>query len=538
MILSIRLRRREYVAACVAFSLASAAACPAAPVILGRLGGLDSADPGLRSRSADSVLTANLPGTAGLLSGAIDPREYVVGPGDVFSLEKGSPAGTQQTLVVDAEGSLYVPDLGRRGVAGQRLADVRSRVLSDLRRFVPRAELELRLLRPRVFKVFVVGETTNPGTVAATATNRAVEALQERGGLTKTASIRNIELRRSSGATDRVDMQRFLVLGDNAHNPWLQDGDRIVIPRLRGQVYLAGAIERPGYVESAPGDSLATLVRLAGGLSDGAREDSVLVLGFHEGDAADSTWLPVAAAMASPMRPDDRVFIRRRTHWRPLDLVTVEGEVTLPGEYPIREGHDRLSDAVSWVGGFTPEASLRNVVLTRDADAALFGDPDLERLRRLTRAEMTETEYFDLKMRTEGHSRLFQVDLSRPLAPGSQEDILLRSGDRLTVLPRGRTVRVGGEVARPGLVGFHPGLAPGDYINLAGGFGSRAQKDGVRVIRAGDGLSMPQSAAGNLAPGDFVWVPEKQPGTPAWSLFKETLSVALQVATFYFIVKK
>ncbi|HVP37839.1 MAG TPA: SLBB domain-containing protein [Candidatus Saccharimonadales bacterium] len=520
-------------------ALAAAPAAQAAPVAAGRLYDFPTGAARVElGSSLDSAAAAQAPLSGVLLSGPVDPATYVLGPGDVLSLEKGSPAGTSQLLQVDAEGALYLPDLGRRAVAGQTLAQARRSLLDELKVFVPRARVDLRLQRPRTFKVFLLGETTTPGPVVAMAANRAVEAVLARGPLPHGASQRNIVLQRATGATQRVDVQSFLLLGDQAHNPWLADGDRLIVPTLREQIYLSGSVARAGSFELAPGDSLSTLLRLGGGLTAGANAESLLLVRFRGATATESLWLSVDRDAALALLPDDRVFVRTRQPWHPVASVTVEGEVFVPGVYPIREGYDRVSDLLPRLGGYTSQASLTNVELVRIPDPTQVDAPDLDRLRRLTRAEMTQSEYLDLKMRTEGRAAAYQLDLSDGLAPGSSQDVLLRNGDRLVVGSLARTVRVGGAVVRPGLFPFRAELSPEHYVDLAGGYGERADKGGLRVIRVADGQSLPADEAGRLTPGDFVWVPER-PDRPAfWGVFRDIVSVAGQIVTVIWVVTK
>jgi protein involved in polysaccharide export with SLBB domain len=514
-------------------------AAQAAPVSLGRLFELPPAPSATELRSASVDSGAGFQSSPGslLLAGPVDPETYILGPGDVLSLERASMAGIPQLLQVDAEGALYLSDLGRYQVAGVSLARARREILAALRPFLPRTRVDLRLVKPRSFKVFLLGETPSPGPVVATAAHRAVEAVLVHGTLPAGTSQRNIRLVRTSGVTLRVDIQSFLLYGDQSNNPLLADGDRLILPVLRDRVLVSGSVERGGNFELAPGDSFSTLLRLAGGLSPGANGDSVLIVRFRGATSTESLWLSVIRDAALPLQADDRIFVRTRQPYHPMATVSVEGEVLLPGLYPVHEGYDRLSGLLGHIGGFTPRASLGNVVLERGADPAHIDDPGLERLRRLTRSEMTQTEYADLRMRTDGRGFLYRLDLSQPLAPGSGEDVLLRGGDRLLVGSLARTVRVGGAVVRPGLIDFRPEIGPQDYVEQAGGFGNRADRSEIRVIRSGDGKSLPAREVDRLSPGDFVWVPEK-PDKPAfWGAFKDILSVTTQLVTAILVIR-
>ncbi len=510
----------------------------AAGVASGRLfeGDPVRGESGLQAGSSDTSSSMLISGLPGLLAGPVDEDIYLLGPGDVLSLERATPSILVQMIPVDAEGALYIPDLGRRVVAGRSLASVRLEILRDLKKFFPTSRIEMRLIRPRAFKVFLLGEVAVPGAVGVGATNRAVDALEGRGVLAPGASQRNIRLMRANGTSLRVDVQSFLLLGDQSHNPWLQDGDRILVPRLKETTYVAGSVGRPGAYELAAGDSASTVIRLAGGLMPEARTDSILLVRFRTPTQVDSLWLNAESASRTAVQADDRIFVRLQYPFRRLSAVNVMGEVRFPGEYPIEEGRDHLSDILTRAGGFTPLASPSSVVLQRQTEFTILENADIDRLRRLTRAEMTESEYYDLRMRTNGRATLYAVDASGNFEPGSRQDVLLLSGDAIRVPSRTRTVRVGGEVKQPGLFAFSPALEPRDYIQLAGGYGPRADGSQIRVIRSADGQSLPAREVAGVSPGDYVWVPEKSEGTPTWTVFKEILAVTGQIATIILLI--
>src|SRR5262249_5090708 len=92
------------------------------------------------------------------LAGPVDPEHYVLGPGDVLSLEYGGRAFDTKVFTVDSEGRVRVPNLGLVSVGGETLAAARQDIVRRLKPYVPGATLDLRLIQARIFKVFVMGE--------------------------------------------------------------------------------------------------------------------------------------------------------------------------------------------------------------------------------------------------------------------------------------------------------------------------------------------------------------------------------------------
>ena len=56
------------------------------------------------------------------LEGPVDPNEYIVGPGDVFSIIISSIESVAAAIPVTADGHLMLPDAGAVNVAGSTLA--------------------------------------------------------------------------------------------------------------------------------------------------------------------------------------------------------------------------------------------------------------------------------------------------------------------------------------------------------------------------------------------------------------------------------
>jgi polysaccharide biosynthesis/export protein len=149
---------------------------------------------------------------------------------------------------------------------------------------------------------------------------------------------------------------------------------------------------------------------------------------------------------------------------------------------------------------------------------------------------MKEDEYGYFKMKSRQLPGQMVVNFERALVKGDPRDnVLLQRGDLVIIPSRKDYVGLLGEVAHPGNVAYRPGLNAGGYIRAAGGFSEKADKGDTRVIKAGTGEWMKPGEAGKLAPGDVVFVPEKQP-KDFWRLFRETLTVAAQLAALYLVV--
>ncbi len=476
---------------------------------------------------------------ARLLAGPIDPRMYRLGPGDALSLELGGRTDRQSSILVDAEGRIRVPEIGVIAVGGRTLEEVRNQVVERLRGIYTGVRVDLRLIGVRAFKIYVAGQVQAPGVSEATAATRASEVLSGSLALLPEASRRNLELRRRDGSLLRVDLDAFSFLGRTEGNPYLEDGDVLLVPTRRERVYAFGAFARPGAYELAPGDRASDLVELAGGLIPGADGSSGRLVRFSSSTALDSIRValpPADEAGNLVLQHQDRLYVRELPEYRRVRNVTVSGEVVYPGIYAVREGEDHLSGVLGRAGGLSEWAAGDRILVFRSTTVAGQRDIEFERLSRLSRSEMTDAEYQTFKTKLAGQQATYIVS-AEDLARGSGEfDVLLKDNDVIVVDRAMLAVRVAGEVQRPSLLEYRDGRSGRDYITLAGGYTRRADGGRVRVTRAGSNQTIYLGEAKEIRPGDFIWVPEKK-DVNFWGVFKDVLLVAGSVATIFILLR-
>ena len=196
---------------------------------------------------------------------------------------------------------------------------------------------------------------------------------------------------------------------------------------------------------------------------------------------------------------------------------------------------DTFMPAVRAADGFLPTADLSALRVRRRGPDTGENDSELERLLRLSRNELTATEYEVLRTRLAAKREDFRVDWRR-LQQSSSLDLLLRDGDVVRVERLVSSIRIDGEVRRPGIVNFAPGLTPADYVREAGGFTDRAWRGKVRVIRSLTGQTLLARNVSTLDPGDLVWVPEK-PDRTIWEQSRDLLTALGSIATIVIAIR-
>jgi protein involved in polysaccharide export with SLBB domain len=504
----------------------------------------------LLARTGGEARAARPRGDSPLLAGPIDAETYVVGPGDVFGLVIPGVLDGGVTLVVDAEGGLILPgSVGRVEIAGMSLADAREAVGQALAGIIRAREFALSLEEPRRFKVYVSGAVVTPGTYSADAVTRLSEVIERAGGLARRGSERQILIERADGSQVTADLALFSALGSQAANPLLAGGDVVRVPVRTGEIAVFGGVASPGVYELGVDETAGSALALAGGVVPGARLDQATLSRVEPGQSLrrvipldleleDVRSEPLAAgdALVVPITEEDR---------RAVNEVEVTGEVAFPGRYPIKPGTDTVADLLARAGGLTPHANRDAMLVWRaapgsadlasqPADAAgsrgggslpgsgvAVGFGDLPYITR-------EAELLD---RSETGREVRLVDGEEPLGDATR----LYDGDRLHVPRAEARVRVDGRVRRPGFVPFVEGRTVADYVELAGGFDQRADRNRVLVQRAGRGGFEAARDGAPVADGDTIWVPERAP-RGWWATTREIAAFAAQLATVAIII--
>jgi len=233
---------------------------------------------------------------------------YILGAGDQLELRFISPAyaslGGPLELLNDGSTSLGL--LGSVVLDGLTVSQANRWLTSLYTRYLRRPDLNLRVVRPRPMQVSVVGEVENPGLYLLNPGGEAsqvegqegsipglptvVSLIQRAGGITLNANLGDVRLRRriagdrSQLKETQLNLVALLQQGDKRQNPFLFDGDTILISRAPApppdqvlelaaanlspqsiQVNVVGEVKNPGRVQLRAGTPLIQGVLAAGG---------------------------------------------------------------------------------------------------------------------------------------------------------------------------------------------------------------------------------------------------------------------------------
>jgi protein involved in polysaccharide export with SLBB domain len=206
-------------------------------------------------------------------AGAVD-RNYKLGPGDRLLLVLTGDVEQAYPLTVTREGFVLIPQVGQLYVGNLTLAQFDEllysrlgRVYSGVRRGGGSTRFSVSVVQFRSSQVFVTGDVLNPGSYRVSSAGTALTALYAAGGPSEAGSLRRIEVRRGGRTVGALDVYDYLIRGDASQDVRLESGDVLFVPPRLARVRALGEVLRPATYELKPGETLADLMRAAGGLT-------------------------------------------------------------------------------------------------------------------------------------------------------------------------------------------------------------------------------------------------------------------------------
>jgi protein involved in polysaccharide export with SLBB domain len=397
--------------------------------------------------------------------------DYVIGPGDRFSISTWGRLERSYQVEVDRNGEITIPKIGTLKVWGLTFAELKTYLVREFSQHYKGFHMNVAMGKLRTIRVYVVGDVATPGSYSLSSLSTVYNALFAAGGPSKRGSMRNIQLIRNGKAIQSVDLYHFLLRGDKSQDARLQSGDTIFVPIIGPVVGIAGNVMRPAIYEIKDTLTLGELFDLAGGVTSAGYLQRVQIerIVAHEkkivedfdlsGYAKKRDYPQLAVALKDrdlvkvlPIYPETR------------DVVYLEGHVKRPGGYEFREGM-RLLDLVPSFDILLPEPYLQYADITR------LVPPDFH----------PETIPFNLE-------RLLKGDKSQNIVLKEFDEVTIYSRDTLRELPQ---VTISGEVQDPGKYRLLENMKVKDLIYDAGNLKRSAylpEAEITRLIKTEEGV--------------------------------------------------
>ncbi len=467
----------------------------------------------------------------------VDPAEYFVGPGDSFVLNIWSSAPVEYRITVTPEATLLIPNVGVVDVRDQTLQSVKKSVAKAVGKRYTSTDVTLNLVAPRTIVVQVTGEVFNEGKHEVNSLQRVDNLIALANALPPgvsdpglfwatanartSSSLRNIIIQRKNGVKLRADLIRYMATGEGKYNPYLREGDQILVPsrwQVGYGIGISGGVRKWGSFEFVPGDSLSDLIEMGYGFKSSADSTHGILTRLAPNAMSMEEMNVNPAAILSgatpdiALRPGDRLVIKEISDPRKAYIVDVSGEVKQPGQYPLTLNSTRLSDAIRVAGGFTENANIKAATLIRARISPQATGEEIAQEQLLSsrnNLSFQDSSYYVVETLLRLKGELVSVDFEKLFVQkDSTKDVTLRNYDRIIVPPKTGNVYVFGQVLAPGHLAHVDGKDYRYYISKASGFTREAREDEVKIIK-GSTREWLDPGETEIEDGDYIWVPKE-----------------------------
>lgn len=329
-------------------------------------------------------------------------------------------------------------------------------VRSDLKGLQPGDTI---LVPPLGAEITIEGMVRRPAIYELGDEKTLAEALELAGGVLQSGTLRHVDVERVEAHLSRT-MLRLDIPEDNKREAVtqalddfkVQDGDKIkispILPYADKTVYLEGHVFRPGKFAYRDGMKVTDIIKSYSDLLPepykrhaeiirlSLQDYTPTVLAFNLEDAL------AGKDQDLVLKPFDTVRVFGRFDFEDPPVISVNGQVRDPGDH-LTNGATYLRDAIYLAGGTTPDAQLK--------DAQVF------------------------RRTQDGKLKVISVNLSKALVGDDKDNILLQPKDRVFVHKNlanfdPPTVKIEGEVERPGKYPLGEDMTAADLVRVAGGF--------------------------------------------------------------------
>ena len=340
----------------------------------------------------------------------------------------------------------------------------------------------------------------------------------------------------------------------------LQNEDVLFVPSQREiienqSITIIGEVQDPGIYKYAENETLEDFILQAGGLTESASTAKIDIARRIIDPSATQTSDTIAyiysfdlkdgfvigeGNSAFHLEPYDCVYVRRSPGYTERRNVSVVGEVLFEGSYALSKKSERISEVIKRAGGLTKTAYSpgARLIRRRTADEMARQEAILEAAKRSNKGK----DSIDVSSLDLGPTYEVGIELDKALKePGSDADIVLRTGDRIVVPEYSGTVKINGEVMYPNTVSFVEGKDLEYYINQAGGWSDNSKKSKTYIIYM-NGTVAKADRKHKPMPGCEIVVPTKQRGrkmstAELLAIGTSTASIATMIATIVNVLK-
>jgi polysaccharide export outer membrane protein len=224
----------------------------------------------------------------GIFSGVSADQGYLIGDEDILQISVWGNQELNVQVPVRPDGMISFPLVGDVKASGVSPRELKSKLESELVKFVKTPIVSIMVTAINSFKVYVIGEGitlggTNSGVITLRRNTSLMQLLAQVGSL-KNADLNSAYILRDEKKLNN-DFFRLIMKGDISQDIQLKPNDIIFIPdNFEKRIMVVGAVKNPGIIQYREGLTIVDAILNTGGFTEFAKQNDVLIV-RKEGNA-------------------------------------------------------------------------------------------------------------------------------------------------------------------------------------------------------------------------------------------------------------
>ena len=447
---------------------------------------------------------------------------YMLDVGDILQIQLVGQNDYVEDFLINADGSINLPDIGKIIVAGLSLNDTSKLIKSKVNSAFIGTEAFISLSEIRDVNILVTGNAQNPGIYTLTGNSNILHAISAAGGISEFGSLREVNLLRDNIIIESLDVYNLLIEGQYNLKKRLRSGDVIFVEARKNIVSIDGAINRPAKYEALDNQKLMSIIKYANGINRKADFENISLERLVDGSLKTISVPNESYFEAINIQDGDSIYIREY----PYRQAKISGAVLKPGSYTMAAG-ETINDLIKRAGGYTENAyQFGAIYLNEDAKKVNELSKDILYQKFLDNilavSEQNIRDNFDMTpivglikelKNTEANGRVV-IDL---LNDSSIDLYNIKENDELFIPERNNVVYVYGEISAEGAVMYSENKDVEYFVEKSGGYKNFADNESIYVLHPNGESQLYRSKRNifesspkkdiEIYPGSIIFVP-------------------------------
>jgi protein involved in polysaccharide export with SLBB domain len=468
---------------------------------------------------------------------SINPDQYFIGGGDVFAIKIIGNSSIQYTASINQKCELFIPALGILYLGKINLTQAQKRIAEFVKTKLKKgSEVHVEIIKVKNVTASINGSVANPGTYTFSGAYRVLDALRiVNNGVPPSmndCNLREVQCT-SKDSVATIDLFTYLLKNDLSGNPYLYPGDNISVSYATRRAFINAPLKMVvnGWIPIKENERLSEFLSLM--KFDASADTSTIILqSTISGNNRSTRTLSWVDASTIELHDRDIITIPLKKNYSPIIMVTVSGEVAQPGAYPIIRDSTTIENILDFAGGATQYADISRAVIIRRGIVEKRVSDSMKVLMELPSAATIRPEISAAILKMTAIEDYSIINIKK-----HGMSIKLCSNDNIFVPSKDFFVYISGEVKHPGAYRYVPNKQYNYYIQQAGGYTRRADKNN-RFGMHYYGNTSQMTDLSEIIEGDIIVVPVSQQAKfltmvflPVLQTFATIISVFLAIYT-------